>query len=138
VGTGPFGSVCILCPMRRTITDYISVSHIHSEPMCAIQYYRGCARDRSGRDPLVGSFFLCIAIAGNYYEYDAIAPIADFLRTQRGFTQSQIGMLNAVFSLPNIGLALVGGLLIDRYGPVRVALRSMLISAAIGVPQYAA
>ena len=54
--------------------------------------------------------FLCTAIAGNYYEYDAIAPIADFLRTQRGFTQSQIGMLNAVFSLPNIVLALVGGL----------------------------
>ena len=67
-------------------------------------------------------FFLCIAIAGNYYEYDAIAPIADFLRNQRGFTQSQIGMLNAVFSLPNIGLALIGGLLIDRYGPARVAL----------------
>ncbi len=66
--------------------------------------------------------FLCTAIAGNYYEYDAIAPIADFLRTQRGFTQSQIGMLNAVFSLPNIVLALVGGLLIDRYGPARVAL----------------
>jgi MFS family permease len=64
---------------------------------------------------------LCIAIAGNYYEYDAIAPIADFLRTQRGFTQSQIGVLNAVFSLPNIVLALVGGLLIDRYGPARVA-----------------
>lgn len=65
---------------------------------------------------------LCIAIAGNYYEYDAIAPLADFLRTQRGFTQSQIGMLNAVFSLPNIVLALVGGLLIDRYGPARVAI----------------
>lgn len=80
--------------------------------MCAIPYYRGRARDRSERDPLVGPFFLCIAIAGNYYEYDAIAPIADFLRTQRGFTQSQIGMLNTVFSLPNIGLALVGGLLI--------------------------
>ena len=63
-----------------------------------------------------------IAIAGNYYEYDAIAPVADFLRTQRGFTQSQIGMLNAVFSLPNIALALVGGLLIDRYGAARVAL----------------
>jgi MFS family permease len=63
-----------------------------------------------------------IAIAGNYYEYDAIAPVADFLRTQRGFTQSQIGLLNAVFSLPNIVLALVGGLLIDRYGSARVAL----------------
>jgi MFS family permease len=62
-----------------------------------------------------------LAIAGSYFEYDAIAPIADFLRAQRGFTQSQIGMLNAVFSLPNIFLALAGGVLIDRYGPVRVA-----------------
>lgn len=64
---------------------------------------------------------LSLAIAGNYYEYDAIAPVADFLRTERGFTQSQIGMLNAVFSLPNILLALLGGVLIDRYGPARIA-----------------
>lgn len=64
---------------------------------------------------------LSLAIAGSYYEYDAIAPIADFLRAGRGFTQAQIGMLNAVFSLPNIFLALLGGVLIDRYGPARVA-----------------
>ncbi|MBW4053273.1 MAG: major facilitator superfamily domain-containing protein 1 [Proteobacteria bacterium] len=64
---------------------------------------------------------LSLAIAGSYYEYDAIAPIADFLRAERGFTQAQIGMLNAVFSLPNIFLALLGGVLIDRYGPARVA-----------------
>jgi MFS family permease len=64
---------------------------------------------------------LSLAIAGSYYEYDAIAPIAGFLRGQRGFTQAQIGMLNAVFSLPNILLALLGGVLIDRYGPARVA-----------------
>ena len=64
---------------------------------------------------------LSLAIAGSYYEYDAIAPIAGFLRTERGFTQAQIGMLNAVFSIPNIFLALLGGVLIDRYGPARVA-----------------
>ena len=64
---------------------------------------------------------LSLAIAGSYYEYDAIAPIADFLRAERGFTQAQIGMLNAVFSLPNIFLALLGGVLIDRYGPTRIA-----------------
>lgn len=64
---------------------------------------------------------LSLAIAGSYYEYDAIAPIADFLRGERGFTQAQIGMLNAVFSIPNIFLALLGGVLIDRYGPARVA-----------------
>ena len=64
---------------------------------------------------------LSLAIAGSYYEYDAIAPIAGFLRAERGFTQAQIGMLNAVFSLPNILLALLGGVLIDRCGPARVA-----------------
>jgi len=65
---------------------------------------------------------LSVAIAGNYYAYDSIAPVADLLRSTRGFTQQQIGLLNAVFSLPNIALALVGGILIDRFGPSRVAL----------------
>ena len=64
---------------------------------------------------------LSLAIAGSYYEYDAIAPVADLLRLERGFTQAQLGMLNAVFSLPNILLALLGGVLIDRLGPARVA-----------------
>ena len=65
-----------------------------------------------------------VAISGSYYEYDVIAPVAEILRTQRSFTQSQIGMLNAVFSLPNILFALIGGILIDHYGPARVALWS--------------
>jgi MFS family permease len=64
---------------------------------------------------------LSIAIAGSYYEYDAIAPAAGLLRADRGFTQAQIGLLNAIFSLPNIFLALLGGALIDRLGPARVA-----------------
>lgn len=56
------------------------------------------------------------AIFSSYYESDAIGPIADLLFRQRGFTQSQIGDLTAVISLPNIPLALINGLLIDRYG----------------------
>ena len=52
---------------------------------------------------------LSLVIAGNYYAYDSIAPVADLLRSARGFTQSQIGLLNAVFSIPNILLALAGG-----------------------------
>lgn len=62
-----------------------------------------------------------VAIAGNYYAYDAIAPVAELLRSQRGLSQSQIGLLNAVFSLPNIPLALVGGLVIDRLGAAKAA-----------------
>ena len=64
---------------------------------------------------------LSLAIAGCYYEYDAIAPVAGLLRAEQGFSQEQIGLLNAIFSLPNIFLALLGGVLIDRLGPARVA-----------------
>ena len=69
-----------------------------------------------------------IAIFTSYYESDAIGPIADLLGRQRGFTQSQIGDLTAVISLPNIVLALINGLLIDRFGAARVT----LWAAAIG------
>ena len=67
---------------------------------------------------------LAVSIAGNYYAYDAIAPVADMLRSQAGFSQSQIGLLNAVASLPNVVLALVGGILIDRYGAARASFAS--------------
>ena len=67
-------------------------------------------------------------IAGNYYAFDSIAPVADLLRRERGFSQAEIGLLNAVFGLPNIPLSLVGGLLIDRIG----AARASLIAAAFG------
>ena len=83
---------------------------------------------------------LSLVIAGNYYAYDSIAPVADLLRTARGFTQQQIGLLNAVFSLPNIALALVGGILIDRFGPARVSLWTAALCCvgtvltAIGMP----
>lgn len=70
-----------------------------------------------------------IAVSSSYYEDDVIGPIADLLQRQRGFSQSQLGMLNGVISIPNVALALINGLMIDRYGPARVA----LWSAAVGV-----
>jgi len=63
-----------------------------------------------------------LSIAGDYYAYDAIAPDAELLRRLHGLSQSQIGLLNAIFSLPNIPLSLVGGLFIDRFGAARTAL----------------
>jgi MFS family permease len=70
-----------------------------------------------------------IAVSSSYYEDDVIGPIADLLHRQRGFNQSQLGMLNGVISIPNVALALMNGLLIDRFGPARVA----FWAAAIGV-----
>jgi MFS family permease len=70
-----------------------------------------------------------IAVSSSYYESDVIGSVADLLERQRGFSQSQIGMLNAAINYPNIALALLNGILIDRFGAARVA----LWSAGIGV-----
>jgi MFS family permease len=71
-----------------------------------------------------------LGIFSSYYESDAIGPIADLLLRQRHLTQFQIGDLTAVISLPNIVLAVFGGLLIDRYGPARVSLWAAVIGFA--------
>jgi len=81
-----------------------------------------------------------IAVSSSYYEDDVIGPIADLLHRQRDFNQSQLGMLNGVISIPNVALALMNGLLIDRFGPARVAFWSAVIGVlgaaltAIGEP----
>ena len=85
-----------------------------------------------GRSPLrwAALGLAALAIFASYYESDAIGPIADLLFRERGFTQSQIGDLTAVISLPNIPLALINGLLIDRFGPARITLWAAVIGLA--------
>jgi MFS family permease len=53
---------------------------------------------------------------GNYYIYDCIAPIADLLSKQLGFSDSNIGLLQAIYSIPNVIMVLVGGYIVDRIG----------------------
>jgi MFS family permease len=65
---------------------------------------------------------LAIVNYGNFYVYDSIGPVVDLLQRQRGFNSIQIGLLNAIYNLPNIVLILVGGVLVDRYGAARVTL----------------
>ncbi len=57
-----------------------------------------------------------VAMAGNYYVYDAIAPLADLLRSRLSFTDADIGLLNGIYSAPNIIMVVIGGLIIDRIG----------------------
>lgn len=52
---------------------------------------------------------------GNYYVYDAIGPVAELLAQQLRFSDTQIGTLNAIYSLPNVFLVVVGGVLVDRF-----------------------
>lgn len=64
--------------------------------------------------------FLSLAMAGNYYIYDSIAPVADLLSSQLGYTDTQIGWLYSIYSVSAITTLLAGGILVDRLG-VRVA-----------------
>jgi MFS family permease len=63
---------------------------------------------------------ISFAMFGNYYVYDAVSPVADLLKEQLKFTDSDIGTLNAIYSLPNVIMVLVGGIIIDQVG-VRLA-----------------
>jgi MFS family permease len=59
---------------------------------------------------------MSIAVYGSYYAFDCIGPLAPLLSRQLRFSDSSIGLLQAIFSFPNIVMVLVGGILIDRLG----------------------
>jgi len=60
--------------------------------------------------------FISLAMFGNYYVYDSISPLADVLKQQLGFSDANIGLLNAIYSAPNVIMVLIGGFIIDRIG----------------------
>jgi MFS family permease len=60
--------------------------------------------------------FLSLAMAGNYYIYDSIAPVADLLSSQLGFSDTQIGWLYSIYSVAAVATLLIGGIIIDRVG----------------------
>lgn len=60
--------------------------------------------------------FISFAMFGNYYIYDSVSPLADLLAKQLKFSDSDIGLLNAIYSFPNIIMVLIGGIIIDKLG----------------------
>jgi len=71
-----------------------------------------------------------LALFGNYYVYDSIGPLAEQLSRELGYSDTQIGTLNAIYSVPNIVLVFVGGILVDRYGPGLVTFWTALVCLA--------
>jgi MFS family permease len=59
---------------------------------------------------------ISLAMFGNYYIYDAVSPLADVLAKQLHFSDSDIGLLQAIYSIPNVFMVLIGGFIIDRLG----------------------
>ncbi len=74
------------------------------------------APDTFTRAAVFAMVLVALAQVGNFYVYDSIGPVADLLQRQLGFSDTNIGTLNAIYSLPNVVLVLVGGILVDRLG----------------------
>jgi MFS family permease len=70
---------------------------------------------------------------GNYYPYDAVAPVADLLTSQLGFIDEQIGSLYSAYSVAAVLVLLAGGYVIDRYGTKHsiVAFAAICLVAAV-------
>jgi MFS family permease len=71
-----------------------------------------------------------LAMFGNYYVYDCVEPLADVLKSQLQFSDKNIGLLQAIYSTPNIFMVLIGGIIIDRIGTRRAALLFSIICLA--------
>ncbi len=76
-------------------------------------------------------FVISLAMAGNYYLYDCISPLADILKAQLNFSDSDLGTLQGIYSTPNIIMVLIGGLIIDRIG-VRKSIAIFSILCLLG------
>ena len=70
---------------------------------------------------------LGLVMFGNYYVYDGIGPVAELLKQQLHLSDQQIGTLNAIYSVPNIFLVPVGGVLVDRFSARAVVVACTLI-----------
>jgi MFS family permease len=75
--------------------------------------------------------FLSLAMFGSYYAYDALSPLADVLKLQLGFSDENIGFLQAIYSFPNIFTVVIGGFIIDRLG-LRKALMIFGVLCLVG------
>jgi MFS family permease len=74
---------------------------------------------------------ISLAMFGNYYIYDSISPLADVLKQQLGFSDGDIGLLNAIYSIPNVFMVLIGGMIIDRIG-VKISTLLFAVLCLIG------
>ncbi len=62
---------------------------------------------------------ISLAMFGNYYVYDSIAPIADMLKADLGYSDADIGSLYSIYSIAAVIVLLIGGIAVDRYGTVK-------------------
>jgi MFS family permease len=73
-----------------------------------------------------------LTVFGVYYAYDSVVPIADNIIEGMGVSRAEYGLLFSYYSVPNLVMVLVGGILLDRFGIRRAGLAFALL-AVLGV-----
>jgi len=138
---------CLISPFLAC--DYTSFS----QQVCLFQEMNGCLNqkmvvictnlgsrrtmekastpDQRGMARFLVLVVVSVAMFGNYYIYDSVSPLADVLKTQLSFSDKQIGLLNAIYSIPNIFMVLVGGIIVDKIG-TRLATLVFTFLCALG------
>lgn len=76
---------------------------------------------------------ISLAMFANYYVYDALAPIADVLKSDLGFTDEDYGLLYTVYSIAAVIVLLIGGVIIDRFGTARSTILFAAICTVAGI-----
>jgi len=76
---------------------------------------------------------ISLAMFANYYVYDSIAPIADILKADLGFTDANIGSLYSAYSIAAVIVLLMGGVIIDRFGTARSTILFAAICTVAGI-----
>lgn len=67
----------------------------------------------------------------NYYFYDAFSTLKDQLTENFGFSNTDYGLFSAIYSFPNLIMAVIGGIILDRVG-IRKTGFLFVFSMAIG------
>ncbi len=77
--------------------------------------------------------FVSLTMFGNYYLYDSIAPVADLLKSQLGYTDQMIGRLYSIYSYVAFTTLLVGGVIIDRLGTKKAVMLFASLCTVAGI-----
>ncbi len=108
-------------PKTRTVPSDILVNHSEAQ-MSVMETALPVRPQPSKMYRWLVLIFVSLAMFGNYYFYDALSPVADLLVKQLHFTDSNIGLLQGIYSFPNIFTVVIGGIIIDRIGLRRATL----------------
>jgi MFS family permease len=76
---------------------------------------------------------ISLAMFANYYVYDSIAPIADMLKSDLGFSDENIGQLYSFYSIAAVIVLLLGGVIIDKIGTAKSTILFAAICSVAGI-----